>query len=104
MELSKLEQARYARGWTREELATRVKVDSSTIQRWERGLTRPRGYHLQQLCAVFGMTATELGFQPIGQHVSRAEATLSLQEAHSQKIAADTLQSTASMQACKPPQ
>lgn len=47
---------RRARGWTQIELAQRMKVQGSTISRWETGIFEPRGSAFRKLCATFGVS------------------------------------------------
>lgn len=86
MEPSPLELARLTLGWTREKLAEKVNVDPSSVQRWEHGQTRPRGYNLRQLCLVLNKTAEELGLQPAESdqdQLHQPRVTTSLQETQS---------------------
>lgn len=58
-----LVEARLKRHWSQEEAAEAIGIDHNTLYRWEAGKATPRGYNLRQLCEVYGMTATELGFE-----------------------------------------
>ena len=57
-----LRAARVQNIWTLEEAAEQVGVDVQTFWRWEHYEQWPRPYALRRLCAVFGMSAEELGF------------------------------------------
>lgn len=57
----RLQEARALKGWTQEELAAQLGTTFETVSRWERGLMLPTPYFRTRLCAVFGMSAEELG-------------------------------------------
>jgi transcriptional regulator with XRE-family HTH domain len=40
---------REKRGWTQQDLATRLGVEQSTVSRWERDMSRPLGVYLSFL-------------------------------------------------------
>jgi transcriptional regulator with XRE-family HTH domain len=48
--------------WTLKDAAEQVGVDVQTFWRWEHYEQWPHPYSLRRLCAVFGMSAEELGF------------------------------------------
>ncbi len=57
-----LREEREKRGWSRAYMAECIGVaDPKTIGRWERGSAFPSAYFLQKLCALFQMSAAELG-------------------------------------------
>lgn len=56
-----LTRARQKKLWTLEEAAEALGVSVSTVERWEKGLTRPQGYHLRRICEVYGLTPETLG-------------------------------------------
>lgn len=57
-----LREEREKRGWSRAYIAEHIGVaDPKTIGRWERGSASPSAYFLQRLCALFQMSAAELG-------------------------------------------
>lgn len=58
-----LTEARLQKRWSQEEAAEAIGIDHLTLYRWEAGKSTPRGYNLRKLCEVYGMTATELGFE-----------------------------------------
>ncbi len=60
----RLKQERERRGWSQAKLAEEVGIDSTTISRWERGLSLPYPYYRQRLCELFGKTVQELGLFP----------------------------------------
>jgi transcriptional regulator with XRE-family HTH domain len=57
-----LKHERQLRGWSQEDLATRIGSDPKTVSRWERGLTFPSPYFQQKLVELFGKDAQALGF------------------------------------------
>ncbi len=62
------EQLRYAReqrGWTQADLAEKVGCETKTVGRWESGTGRPRLYHRQALCELFGKSAEEFGLMGV---------------------------------------
>ncbi len=54
--------ARRARRMSQHNLADIFDVAMGTVGRWERGVAMPTPYHLRKLCALFGMSEQELGF------------------------------------------
>lgn len=78
-----LRQARERACLSQEELAERLGIVQVTVSRWERGVTVPTPYYRRNLCALFGLTATELGLGPFPMHDSVADAG-----AHSESTAA----------------
>ena len=57
----RLIQARLARGWSQEDVASQIGTEGNTVNRWERGRARPRPYFRQKLCDLFGQSAQDLG-------------------------------------------
>ena len=57
----RLRQQRIARNWRLQDLADQVQVSLVTVQRWERGIQQPSAYYRIRLCALFGLSAYELG-------------------------------------------
>ncbi len=57
-----LKRERQLRGWSQEDVATRIGSDPKTVGRWERGLTYPSPYFQQRLFELFGKDASALGF------------------------------------------
>jgi WD40 repeat protein/DNA-binding XRE family transcriptional regulator len=60
-----LRQERERRGWSRNYVAEMVEVDVITVGRWERGERMPHPHYRQKLCALFEMTAQNLGLLPM---------------------------------------
>jgi len=58
-----LRQARVQRNWTQSTLAAQLNTSRITVVRWEQGKTVPSLYFREQLCALFKMTAQELGLE-----------------------------------------
>jgi transcriptional regulator with XRE-family HTH domain len=57
--------------WTLKEAAERVGVDVQTFWRWEHYEQWPHPYSLRRLCAVFAMSAEELGFERWSSKISK---------------------------------
>ncbi len=58
-----LKAERLRRGWSQQEMAEKMEVSVVTINRWERGTTKPSPYFRLKLCALFGKSAIELGLE-----------------------------------------
>jgi len=56
-----LRDERKQRGWSQARLAEILRVDTKTVVRWELGQSVPYPYYREQLYALFGKTALELG-------------------------------------------
>jgi len=56
-----LRQHRIARNWRQQDVADQLGIAVITIQRWERGSQHPSAYYRVKLCALFGLSAQELG-------------------------------------------
>ncbi len=56
-----LRQERERHCWSQLEVADRIGTTSLNVSRWERGITFPTPHFRQQLCALFGKGASELG-------------------------------------------
>src|SRR6266566_544410 len=56
-----LKAERKRRGWSQTKIAEALGVTTRTVSRWELGLTVPYPYYREQLCALFGKDARELG-------------------------------------------
>ncbi|MBV9615717.1 MAG: helix-turn-helix domain-containing protein [Ktedonobacteraceae bacterium] len=56
-----LKYEREIRGWSQEKVAEKIGTTVRTVSRWERGLAMPYPYYREQLCALFGKNAQELG-------------------------------------------
>lgn len=63
---AKLVEAREKRGWSQVKAAKVLGIDDATLQRWEQGVSKPRGYNKQRLCEIYGRTAWELDLEGIG--------------------------------------
>jgi tetratricopeptide (TPR) repeat protein len=57
----RLRQHRIARNWRQQDVADQLGIAVLTIQRWERGSQQPSAYYRVKLCALFGISAQELG-------------------------------------------
>src|SRR5437660_1714952 len=56
-----LKHERLRRGWSREDLASKIGSDPRTVARWESGKSLPRSYYQQEICKLFGKDVEELG-------------------------------------------
>lgn len=56
-----IRQARSQRGWTQNDLASRLGTTPATVSRWERGRARPRWSRLRSLAQVLEMPPSQLG-------------------------------------------
>lgn len=56
-----LKQERERRCWSQLEVADQIGTTSLNVSRWERGITFPTPHFRQELCALFGKSAGELG-------------------------------------------
>src|SRR5262249_21299231 len=52
---------RKLRGWSQSKIAEALGITTRTVSRWEQGLSVPYPYYREQLCALFGKNARELG-------------------------------------------
>ncbi len=51
-----LKQERTRRGWSQVKVAKAIGIDSTTVSRWERGLSLPYPYYRERLSTLFGKT------------------------------------------------
>jgi WD40 repeat protein/DNA-binding XRE family transcriptional regulator len=56
-----LRHERKLRGWSQEDVASKVGCGPKTVLRWENGESLPHPYSQQRLCELFGKNAEELG-------------------------------------------
>lgn len=63
MERTKLIKARMKKHLTLEKASELLEVDDNTLYKWEKGKSTPRGYNIQKLCEVYGMTEEQLGLE-----------------------------------------
>ena len=56
-----LRQQRIRRNWRQQDVADQLGTTVTTIGRWERGDQQPSAYFRVKLCALFGLSAQELG-------------------------------------------
>jgi len=56
---TKIQQIRQRRSLSQHALAQRAQIASSTINRWERGITRPSIYELEQVLRVLDASTEE---------------------------------------------
>ena len=71
MKRSRLIAARGHKNWTLEVAAEHLEVAVGTLSRWEHGTAMPYAFNIEKLCAVYGMSATDLGLE---QPASEQEA------------------------------
>jgi len=96
------EQLRYereVRGWSQADLAEKVKCDTKTIGRWERGNGIPRPYYRQLLCEIFAKNAEELGLVKENAREIKASSFPS----HNSNIAEGSLFPTSATAPSQPP-
>ncbi len=62
-----LKAERELRGWSLARIAETLGITTRTVIRWERGQATPYPYYREQLCALFGKSAFELGLEPDGK-------------------------------------
>jgi len=74
-----LKAERIKRGWTQAKVAKAVGVDTKTVGRWERGKGVPYPYFREQLCALFGKTAEQLGLLSVYGTIVDDAASLAVQ-------------------------
>ena len=61
MKPNSLKVERVLRGWSQSKVADAVGTNTRTVIRWEQGQSLPYPYYREQLCALFGKNARELG-------------------------------------------
>jgi len=61
MDTHPLKIERKLRGWSQSRIAEALGITTRTVSRWEQGLSVPYPYYREQLCALFGKNARELG-------------------------------------------
>lgn len=57
----RLRQHRLERNWRQSDIADQLEVSLISVQRWERGIQQPSVYYRAKLCALFELSAQELG-------------------------------------------
>ncbi|MBV9689167.1 MAG: helix-turn-helix transcriptional regulator [Ktedonobacteraceae bacterium] len=57
----KLKYERELRGWSQQDLASRLGTDAARVNKWENGIAFPRAYFRQKLIELFEKDAEELG-------------------------------------------
>lgn len=60
----RLKHERERRGWSQAKVAEELGIDSTTMSRWERGISLPYPYYREKLCVLYGKNAHELGLVP----------------------------------------
>lgn len=60
MKREKLVAVRRSKGWSQEQLAEKIGVARNTLSAWERGIADPYPVHVQRLCEVFALSASDL--------------------------------------------
>lgn len=82
-----LKTARKQQGWSQAQVAEELGITERTVRRWEQGLVVPYPYYRQQLCALFGKTAEDLGLPPESdEHEDLEEAPISLTQPPKQDV------------------
>ncbi|MDJ1137070.1 helix-turn-helix transcriptional regulator [Streptomyces iconiensis] len=81
---SQLALRRRVAGYSQEEFAVEMSVATTTVRRWERGETTPQGWQCPRLCALLGLTPSELaellreageGGEPVKRRTFLADAS-----------------------------
>lgn len=54
----RIKEAREARGWTQERLASEMNTTQQTIQRWETGQTDPKASAIKEISRILGITVS----------------------------------------------
>ncbi|GCE03491.1 helix-turn-helix domain-containing protein [Dictyobacter aurantiacus] len=67
MNSNSLKAERELRGWSLARIADALGITTRTVIRWEKGQAMPYPYYREQLCALFGKSAYELGLEPGGE-------------------------------------
>lgn len=62
---SKLQSARLSSQWSAEQVASRIGAKPWVVHRWETGQGRPNLQQSKKLEKLFGLSITDLGFEPI---------------------------------------
>jgi len=57
----RLKRERELRGWSQVKVAMELGIDSTTVGRWERGVSQPYPHFREKLCILFGKNVRELG-------------------------------------------
>lgn len=87
----RLKRERQLRGWSQEDVASRIGSDSKTVGRWERGHSFPGPYFQQKLVSLFGKDAQSLGF--ITEHRENLRQVLqNTSDLHSNRSVSETPQ------------
>ncbi|HLG77042.1 MAG TPA: NB-ARC domain-containing protein, partial [Ktedonobacteraceae bacterium] len=93
MKPNQLKMERALRGWSQARVAEAVGTNVRTVIRWEQGQTLPHPYYQEQLCALFGKNARELGLlvendPPVEPAID--EPVVQRQDPHSTPLAIET--------------
>jgi WD40 repeat protein len=74
---TQLRDERERRGWSRNYVAEQLEVDVATIGRWERGERLPYPHYRQRICALFELSALEMGLytEPVEESLPLEEST-----------------------------
>lgn len=72
-----LRNEREKRGWSRNYVAEQVEVDVATVGRWERGERLPYPHYRQKICALFELSAQEMGLYT--EAVAKQGTTIALE-------------------------
>ena len=54
----RIKEAREARGWTQERLASEINTTQQTVQRWESGQTDPKSSTIKDISKALGITVS----------------------------------------------
>ncbi|GHO49702.1 tetratricopeptide repeat protein [Ktedonospora formicarum] len=72
---------RIQRNWRQQDLADQLGTSRITVHRWEQGSQQPSAYYRVKLCALFGLSAQELGLveesPPLAENLPPSESLAS---------------------------
>ncbi len=63
-----LRRQRTNRGWSQQRVAEQLDTTEDMVSKWERGVSKPSPFYREKLCALFGMSAEELGLIDHANH------------------------------------
>jgi tetratricopeptide (TPR) repeat protein/transcriptional regulator with XRE-family HTH domain len=86
MKPNQLKAERMLRGWSQSKVSEAVGTNVRTIIRWEQGQTLPHPYYREQLCALFGKNAREMGWLGDEDEENKEEAQVGKEEVNHQQV------------------
>ncbi len=78
----RLRKLRVGRHWRQQDVADQLGIALVTMQRWERGFQQPSAFYRVKLCALFGVSAQELGLldAPFSSEKDESETSKTLSQ------------------------